>query len=306
MKVLMITGDTRFGPGNPRFELQKSAVDELRAVYWGPPRLGVFGEAGRGALSIPNATGFDVVTSQDPFWRGLVAWIAARRAGARLNIQVHADLNGQSLVKHVLAQIVLRHADSVRVVSETIQQQVRAAAPNARVSVLPVFIDLARFRSITRHSHPDKTILWVGRFEKEKNPLGALQVFKDVHARLPDTKLVMLGAGSEENKLKRAAVGMSVKFPGWGDTGAYLAEADVVLSTSWHESFGASIIEALAAGVPVVAPDVGVAQEAGAIVAPRNELARTVVSVLKERTKGELKMQLLGKEEWQKAWRETL
>jgi hypothetical protein len=58
--------------------------------------------------------------------------------------------------------------------------------------------------------------------------------------------------------------------------------------------------------VPVVAPDVGAAREAGAVVVPRNELASAVARVLKEGTKGELKMQLLGKAEWVQAWRETL
>ena len=56
----MITGDPRFGPGNERYELQKRAVEELSVIYWG-----------KGALwpRIPKGH-FDVVTAQDPFWRG--------------------------------------------------------------------------------------------------------------------------------------------------------------------------------------------------------------------------------------------
>lgn len=62
----------------------------------------------------------------------------------------------------------------------------------------------------------------------------------------------------------------------------FLETADVVLCTSLYESWGASIVEALAAGVPVVAPDVGVAKEAGATVVPRAQLAEAVVRVLEE------------------------
>jgi glycosyltransferase involved in cell wall biosynthesis len=296
MKVLNITGDKSFGPGHPRYELQCMAVEELAVVYWG-----------RGALvpHIPQGP-FDVVTAQDPFWRGLVAWHVARRIGAQFNVQVHADVSAQSFVKHILAQIVLRHADSVRVVSEKIKEQVLHIAPNTKISVLPVFIDVSKFRTGARIPHEAKTILWIGRFEEEKNPRGAIEVFKDVLTNLPDAKLVMLGKGSQEQVLRRAAVGLAVEFPGWQDPLPYMEAADVVLSTSWHESFGASMIEALAADVPVVAPDVGVAKEAGAIVVPRNELAQKVVSVLKEGAHGQLKIPMLDKTAWADAWRNTL
>ena len=146
----MITGDKSFGPGHPRFELQKSAVEELAVIYWG-----------RGALwpKIPKGQ-FDVVTVQDPFWRGLFAWVVARRLGVKLNVQVHTDLAVQSLLRRVLAQIVLRHADSVRVVSEKIKNQIHV---RARVSVLPIFIDIERFRTIERHPEPNTFFLlcWV-------------------------------------------------------------------------------------------------------------------------------------------------
>jgi glycosyltransferase involved in cell wall biosynthesis len=86
----------------------------------------------------------------------------------------------------------------------------------------------------------------------------------------------------------------------------YLESADVVLSTSPAESFGASIIEALAAGVPVVSYDVGVAREAGAIIAEKNTIVQKVIEVLTHPRKGELQMTLLTKEAWAKAWSETL
>jgi glycosyltransferase involved in cell wall biosynthesis len=295
MKVLNVTGDRRFGPGNPRYDLQKSAVEELHVVYWG-----------RGAVSLPDARGFDVVTAQDPFWRGLVAFVAARRANSKLNVQVHADLSAQPLLKHILAQIALRHADSIRVVSEKIKKQVEHFRVKAPVHVLPVFVDLSRFQAVAREPHDGKVVLWVGRFEAEKNPLGAIEVFKEVLKTEPNARLVMLGSGTMESVLRARASGLSIQFPGWHDPLSYLREADVVLCTSWQESFGASIIEALAAGVPVVAPDVGVAGEAGAIVVPRNELAGTVVTILKEGKEGRLLLHMPTQEEWKQKWLETL
>ncbi len=296
MKVLVITGDRRFVKGNPRFDLQASAVDEFKGLYWG-----------HGALWPKVAHGqVDVVTAQDPFWRGLVAWYLAKKLRARLNVQVHTDLSAQSVARHLLAQVVLRHANSVRVVTEKLKKQVEASGTKARISVLPIYIDIERFKNVERQPHDKKRILWLGRFEEEKDPMLALAVFKEILAAGVDATLTMLGAGTLEQKLRTAADGQSIEFPGWQDAALYLGRTDVVLCTSVHESYGASMIEALAAGVPVVAPDVGVAKEAGAIVAPRNQLAEATIRALQTGERGVLKMPLLRAEEWARRWRESL
>lgn len=116
----------------------------------------------------------------------------------------------------------------------------------------------------------------------------------------------MLGNGSLEVALKSATKRLAVEFSGWQDPAVYLPIADVVLSTSKHESWGASIVEALAAGVPVVAPDVCIAREAGASVVPRTELAKAVIEALHSNARGVLALPLLSKDEWARAWVQTL
>lgn len=243
---------------------------------------------------------FDMVSAQDPFFVGLLAWRVARRARARLNVQVHADLDAQGALRHVLAQLVLRHADSVRVVSHKIQTQVQRLGVRAPIVVLPLYVDLGRYKAVVRQ--PERMVLWVGRFEPEKDPLLAIDVIK----KIPGAKLVMLGQGSLERILKEKAKGMDVEFPGWQDPLPYLARAGAVLCTSVQESWGLSMVEALAAGVPVVAPDVGVAREAGAIVVPRGELARAVIEALTSGRRGELQISMPDREQWIRQWLATL
>lgn len=295
MKVLMITGDRRFGPGHPRYELQRAALQDLQVVYWG-----------RGALwpTIPKEK-FDVVTVQDPFWRGFFGWIVAKRLHSKLNVQVHTDLSVQRFPAHVIAQIVLRHADSVRVVSQKLKEQVLGYSVRAPIHILPIYIDIMIYHNVKKEPHERKTILWLGRFEPEKNPLEALDVLKRVR-KVVDARLILLGSGSLEHQLRSSVGGLPVEFPGWRDSKKYLAGADVVLSTSLHESFGASFIEALAAGVPVVAPDVGIAKEAGARVVPYEQLAHEVTEVLQSGVQGELKLTLLDSARWSAAFRQTL
>ena len=287
----MITGDKNFA-SSERFALQASQVEELEVVYMG-----------KGSMwpKIP-AGAFDVVTSQDPFWRGLFAWRVARRTGAKLNIQVHTG------VLNFLGKFILRRADSVRVVSEKIKQKVESIGVKVPFHVLPVYIDISKFRNIVRQPHSQKTILWVGRFENEKNPALAVSILQAVLRSGMDARLIMLGVGSLAQKLKARAhaAGLPVEFPGWQDTATYLAQADVVLCTSKHESWGASMIEALAAGVQAGAPDVGIAREAGAEVAAGSDLAQKIIEVLKSGRRGELKLQLQNAQEWARQWKETL
>ena len=292
----MISGDKNFIAGHPRYDLQRSVVDTLEVLYWG-----------RGNLfpKIPKRD-FDIVTAQDPFWRGHLAAHLAWWYTSKLNLQVHTDLSVYSLPKRWWAGFNLRKATSVRVVSEKIKKQVEDLGVIAPIFVLPVFVDLERFRSVVPKQHPQKTILWIGRFEKEKDPLHAVSALKEIRHDGIDARLVMLGSGTLEQELRRAAEGLPVEFAGWRNSVEYLARADVVLSTSLHESWGASIVEALAAHVPVVAPDVGIAKEAGASVVSRPELAAAIVEVLKSGTRAELKLPLLTAEEWAKSWRETL
>lgn len=306
MKVLMISGD-------PNLMKNGSSVRERHTFHAGVvERLDFFvwpqEHSMKQIFTAAKTQHYDVITAQDPFWRGLLAYIVARRTGARLNLQVHADLKGQSLIRRLLARFLLQRADSVRVVSTRVKEEVAALGTLARITVLPVFVDPHRINAVAPRVHPHftKTILWIGRFESEKNPLGALTVLQVVREQGVEAGMIMLGSGSLEQRLRKAAHTLPVEFPGWQEPIKYLAMADVVLSTSPFESYGASIVEALAAGVAVVATDVGVAKEAGAIVVPQSELAHAVVDVLQHGTRGVLKLQLPSAAEWAKQWRNSL
>jgi glycosyltransferase involved in cell wall biosynthesis len=300
----MISGDRSLletgSSAHVRLQLQRSQVDQLEVFVW--PQVHTLREICHAA----RADRVGVVTAQDPFWRGLIAWRVARKSGAELNLQLHADLTGESFFRCALARFTLRRARSIRVVSEKLAEQVRALGVTARVSVLPIYVDVSSFRDIARKPHTQKTILWLGRLESEKDPLRAVQVLQEVRAEGVDAKLVILGSGSLEGAVRQSAEGLPVEMFDWRDPKPYLQVADVVLSTSMHESWGASIVEALASGVPVVAPDVGIARAAGARIADRAALSAAVADVLKQGSRGVLQLNLPSAEEWAKRWRESL
>ncbi len=298
----MISGDRNIllqgSSAHARLELQQSTVEQLDAFVWPGPRSWL------DILQIAKANNYDVVTAQDPFWRGLLAWQISLWTGARLNLQVHTDLGVQSFFRYTLARFLLSRADSVRVVSKKIAQQVQNIYRAVPVYVLPVYVDIRRFKNMVPESHEGKIILWIGRFEQEKDPLEAIRILKEATAAGLQVHLIMLGSGSLESSVRHAARALSVEFPGWQNPVPFLRRADVVLCTSLHESWGASIVEALAAGVPVVAPDVGIAAEAGAFVVDQNDLSSKVIEVLEGGMPGKLLLDLSTAEEWAKRWRE--
>jgi phosphatidylinositol alpha 1,6-mannosyltransferase len=76
---------------------------------------------------------------------------------------------------------------------------------------------------------------------------------------LPRTKLVVIGDGPARRRLERR-LGDDALFLGWqngGDLAALVASLDVFVHTGPHETFCQAIQEALASGVPVVAPAMG-------------------------------------------------
>lgn len=310
MKVLMITGDrTMLRPGteaNARLELQRAAVDELAVVFWGVGNL---------LPRLPAGT-WDIVTVQDPFWRGLFALFVARFKRASCNVQVHTDFDAetrQKPLRRMIARCVLARADSVRVVSERVRSQIQPHT-RAAITTLPVFIDIEAFHRAAPSSEfaeGSKKILVVARLESEKNVAAAIELMPAVLQEVPDAKLLIAGTGSQEQLLRARTrqLGLEsvVLFLGYRrEIASIYQSVDVVLVPSLYESYGASIVEALAAGTPVVSNDVGIAREAGAIVTSADEWKDALVRCLRGKIRGELKIATPSREEWVRRWRKSL
>jgi len=129
------------------------------------------------------------------------------------------------------------------------------------IHVIPNGINLERFRP-ARTVRPIRTLLTVANLRKEK----AHEVLFDAVARLaprhPELRLRVAGDGPRASELRAlaAALGIAERVAFLGhreDIGALLADADVFVLPSRTEAFPNSVVEAMAAGVPVVAMAVG-------------------------------------------------
>jgi len=112
----------------------------------------------------------------------------------------------------------------------------------------------------------DVVVMAVGRLDENKNPLLLVEAFGRIRGGFPFGMLVFLGDGPLRGDVVRRAeaLGMSesVLTPGFVPGAASLmAAADVVVLTSWTEGLPNVVMEASAAGVPVVATDAGGVRE---------------------------------------------
>ena len=103
-------------------------------------------------------------------------------------------------------------------------------------------------------------VLWVGRMSWEKRPLDAVKIFNELHKVNPAARLVMVGGGQPDIVAKvKAAIAEKelqdvITLEGQQlNTYPYYLKASVFLSTSLIEGFQLTALEALCAGVPIVA-----------------------------------------------------
>lgn len=117
--------------------------------------------------------------------------------------------------------------------------------------------------------HPPKpdngrppTVVCVAALRPEKGHDTLLAAFAEVRDRIPLARLVLVGDGSQrpqvEAMIRVAGMGDNVHLAGRvAEVWPHLADADVFVLASPAEALGIAIIEAMAAGLPVVATDVG-------------------------------------------------
>ena len=142
--------------------------------------------------------------------------------------------------------------------------------PRGHVHYVPNGIDLARF-AVPRRANDVPVIGTVAALRPEKNLGRLIRAFAAVRAQRP-CRLVIAGGGPERAGLEALAaelgVAADVTFPGHvADTPALYAGFDVFALSSDTEQMPLSVLEAMAAGLPVASTDVG---DVRAMLAPEN------------------------------------
>jgi glycosyltransferase involved in cell wall biosynthesis len=189
-----------------------------------------------------------------------------------------------------------RWNDLIICVSGAEREQGISAGIKARWEVIPNGVDLERYRPRDRDEArwrlglgPAPLVVCVGRLSRQKGQDVLLQAWPQVSVAAPEAHLALVGTGPAESEL-RAGAPRGVTFAGaTDDVTSWLAAADVVVLPSRWEGMSLSMLEAMAAGRPLVVSDVPGAREAvtagaGAIVpvGDVSALSRAVLDRLRD------------------------
>jgi glycosyltransferase involved in cell wall biosynthesis len=193
---------------------------------------------------------------------GLILLIS-RLAGVPIRIaHMHSDgdARGNSLPRRAFRAAMrrlIKHfaTDVVGVTSGSIA----FAGGDPRYRVLPNGIDFTRFAAV-RADRADEgsepVLMHIGRAAPEKNRAFLLPVHDAANQITPGTKLVLVGPGGSDDLGPAAATRPNLELAGeTREVEKYLARADALLLPSHWEGLPGVVLQALAAGVPVVAND---------------------------------------------------
>ncbi len=227
--------------------------------------------------------GIDLVSSQDPFETGFTAYLISRLFKIPLHLQAHTDFlslyfgkeSTLNKVRVFIAKFLILRADCVRVVSERIKKSlvINGCALVDKIAVFPIFVDVKKIQLEPiktdlrkKYLQFDFIILMASRLTAEKNIGLAIEAMAKVIKRRPKTGLIIAGEGPKAEALKSQIENYKLQEniilePWTDDLVSYYKTADLFLLTSNYEGYGMAVVEAMAAGCPVIMTEVGLAGE---------------------------------------------
>jgi glycosyltransferase involved in cell wall biosynthesis len=160
-----------------------------------------------------------------------------------------------------LVALVLRRGDAfITLNGETRAELVGLGVPPEKCHVVPNGIEVERFARITAPANREgpQRLLCVARLTDQKGHDVLLRALPAVSAAAGPISLTLLGDGPERDSLQSLATALGVsgivRFAGIApDVGPYLAETTAFVLPSRYEGLPLALLEAMAAGVPVVA-----------------------------------------------------
>ncbi len=281
-------------------------------------RLNISPWASREMKEIIEKGGFDVVHAHHAFSRmPLSALSIADELGIKGILTTHTVsfmpdyeyLWSALSYGYPVYRIMLSKADEIIAVSESAKRFI-SYFTDVPVTVIPNGVDTSRFRAMDKVEArkimgfgDEPFFLYVGRLVSKKGLFTLILAFREVLREIPEARLRIAGKGKLKAVLKSMSKALGIdenlEFLGYvpdKKLNALFSSADIfVLPSSFGESFGIVILEAMASGTAVIGTEVGGIQEIlgngkyGMLVPPSepSELAKAMVDLMKDAGKRE-------------------
>ncbi|MDZ7331582.1 MAG: glycosyltransferase family 4 protein [candidate division KSB1 bacterium] len=164
-------------------------------------------------------------------------------------------------------RFMLKWAHRYVVLTETQKQPLLEFVPLEKIAVIPNMVDTSMF--IKPKQKQNFIILFMSRIDAAKGVYEVVQTIPEIIGRFPEAKFIFAGEGPDRTKLELLCcsngLARQVKFLGYIDDEQkvnFLAQGDVFLFPSQLcEGLPYSLLEAMAAGLPIIATSVGAVPE---------------------------------------------
>lgn len=231
------------------------------------------------AYEIAKELNLDIVHTQTEFSMGLIGKFVAKNLKIPCVHTYHTMY--EDYLHYVMKGKVLRPAHVKQLSKTFCEHMTGIIAPSVRVSetltsygvkepitVIPTGVDISKFSAVKPENLREKyhisaetpLLLTVSRVAFEKDIDRLINAFPEIQKRVPRVQLMICGDGPAKAQLEEQVAAMDLQdqviFTGEIDhdeVPAYYQMADLFVSTSISESQGLTFIEALAAGLKVVA-----------------------------------------------------
>ena len=205
----------------------------------------------------------DVVHAHEPLTPSTSMW-ATLGASVPVVATFHSGAS-RSRLYDATAPVLRRIARRISI--RVAVSEAAAAFAGSRIGgafeIVPNGVDVSRFADAEPADLGAGTkLLFVGRLDERKGFPTAVEAFSKLAAERPDLRLVVVGDGPDRSALDRLAPSVRSRVTMLGpvpniDLPPFHAACDLYLGPSvGGESFGVVLIEAMAAGLPVVASDI--------------------------------------------------
>ncbi|MHA1249447.1 MAG: glycosyltransferase family 4 protein [Candidatus Helarchaeota archaeon] len=271
----------------------------------------------------------DVISTQDPFFLGLIGLFISKLFKIPLNIQIHGEFIGNSfwlnekLINRlylIIAKIILRRCNSIRVVSKRIKESLIRYLKifNVKINVIPALYININYQNKIRN-FPEEFKKWkinfdfvslsIGKLDKNKNFELLIFAAQKIVQKYPKTLFIIIGDGPNKNSIKNLINKLNllnnIKILPEIDFESlkYFYElCDVFILTSFSEGFGLVCTEAMYFGKPVIMTDTGCANEYiidnfNGFVIPKNNISSLInrICCLIENKNERIKMGINGR-----------
>ncbi|MCK4897827.1 MAG: glycosyltransferase [Anaerolineales bacterium] len=267
----------------------------------------------------------DVVHVHHPFVSGPLALSYCRSPGIPVIFTNHTryDLYAQAylpILPGVIGEVAIetymptfcRACDMVIAPSPGMRDVLRGFGVDTEIDVIPNGVNLQPYREVIHpverdelgFSDTDTILIYVGRLGPEKNIPFLLRSFAGAAQAFDNIGLLIVGDGPErdnlEDRVKHMGIDSLVRFPGlipYHKMPAYLKMADAFVTASVTEVHPLSLIEAMAASLPVLgiqSPGVGDTVENGVtgFLAPEEDLAAFTAKMVRLVTDHKLRREM--------------